>query len=171
MAEIQTGRSAADFGATLAGKYMTFKLGHEEYALEILRVREIIGLVEITRAPKTQSVIRGVINLRGKVIPILDLRLTFGMEKARTTDQTVIIVVQYALAGEDLTMGLLVDEVVEVLDIHAANIEPTPTFGASTVDTSFILGIGKADKRVIFLLDIGKALTADEAPRIHEDAA
>jgi purine-binding chemotaxis protein CheW len=171
MADIKTTKSESDFGATLAGKYMTFKLGLEEYALEILKVREIIGLMEITRAPKTQDVIRGVINLRGKVIPVLDLRLKFGMEKAEATDQTVIIVVQYALAGEDLTMGLLVDEVVEVLDIKAGNIEPTPTFGTSTVDTSFILGIGKADKRVIFLLDIGKALTTDEAARIHGSAA
>ena len=167
MADIKSGKGDAEFGAALAGKYMAFKLGREEYALEILKVREIIGLMEITRAPKTSEVIRGVINLRGKVIPVLDLRLKFGMEKAEATDQTVIIVVQYTLNGEDLTMGLLVDEVVEVLDIKPGNIEPTPTFGASRVDTNFILGIGKADKRVIFLLDIGKALTTDEAARIH----
>ncbi len=167
MADIKSGKGDAEFGAALAGKYMAFKLGREEYALEILKVREIIGLMEITRAPKTSEVIRGVINLRGKVIPVLDLRLKFGMEKTEATDQTVIIVVQYGLRGEELTMGLLVDEVVEVLDIKPGNIEPTPTFGASTVDTNFILGIGKADKRVIFLLDIGKALTTDEAARIH----
>ena len=171
MADIKAGKSDTDFGATLAGKYMTFKLGREEYALEILKVREIIGLMEITRAPKTQDIIRGVINLRGKVIPVVDLRLKFGMERAEATDQTVIIVVQYTLAGDDLTMGLLVDEVVEVLDIKAGQIEPTPTFGTSTVDTDFILGIGKADKRVIFLLDIGKALTTDEASRVQGTAA
>ena len=167
MADIKSGKGDAEFGAALAGKYMAFKLGREEYALEILKVREIIGLMEITRAPKTSEVIRGVINLRGKVIPVLDLRLKFGMEKTEATDQTVIIVVQYGLRGEELTMGLLVDEVVEVLDIKPGNIEPPPTFGASTVDTNFILGIGKADKRVIFLLDIGKALTTDEAALIN----
>jgi len=160
MADIKTtGKGATDSAATLAGKYMTFKLGREEYALEILKVREIIGLMEITRAPKTHECIRGVINLRGKVIPVLDLRRKFGMESVDATDQTVIIVVQYALGDQDLTMGLLVDEVVEVLDIQAAQIEPPPTFGASSVETDFILGLGKADKRVIFLLDIGKVLT------------
>jgi purine-binding chemotaxis protein CheW len=145
--------------AALAGKYMTFKLSKEEYALEILKVREIIGLMDITRVPKAAGFIRGVINLRGKVIPVVDLRLKFGMERVDATDQTVIIVVQYAAHGQDLTMGILVDEVVEVLDIQAAQIEPPPNFGTAAVDTEFILGVGKADKRVIFLLDIGKVLT------------
>lgn len=168
MADLKsTGNGETDFGGTLAGKYMTFKLGREEYALEILKVREIIGLMEITRAPKTKEFIRGVINLRGKVIPVLDLRLKFGMDRVEATDQTVIIVVQYALGTQDLTMGLLVDEVVEVLDIKGSQIEPPPSFGASSVDTDFILGLGKADKRVIFLLDIGKALTTDEARRLE----
>jgi purine-binding chemotaxis protein CheW len=153
-------------GESLAGKYMTFKLAAEEYGLEILKVREIIGLMEITRVPKTENFIRGVINLRGKVIPVVDLRLKFEMEKAKATDQTVIIVVQYSFKGQDLTMGILVDEVVEVLDIHAAQIEPPPAFGSSSLDTEFILGVGKADKRVIFLLDIGKVLRADESAQV-----
>jgi purine-binding chemotaxis protein CheW len=149
-------------GAKLQGKYMTFKLADEEYGLEILKVREIIGLMEITRVPRTEAFIRGVINLRGKVIPVVDLRLKFGMPKTENTDQTVIIVVQYSLHEIDFTMGILVDEVLEVMSIEAEQIEPPPSFG-NAIDTEFILGIGKSEKRVIFLLDIGKVLTNDEA--------
>lgn len=150
----------------LAGKYMTFKLSHEEYGLEILKVREIIGLMDITHVPRTPEFVRGVVNLRGKVIPVVDLRLKFAMAKTEATDQTVIIVVQYSFGTTDLTMGILVDEVVEVLDIAADQIEPPPTFGSASADTSFILGVGKADKRMIFLLDIGRVLTADELARV-----
>jgi len=154
-------------GQRLAGKYMTFKLDNEEYALEILKVREIIGFMEITRVPKMDEHIRGVINLRGRVIPVVDLRLKFMMDRVEATDQTVIIVVQFATASLEMTMGILVDEVVEVLDIAADDIEPAPNFGDSLVDTDFILGVGKADSRVIFLLDIGRVLNpsdADPAP-------
>ncbi len=152
----------------LAGKYMTFKLSHEEYGLEILKVREIIGLMDITRVPRTPEFVRGVINLRGKVIPVVDLRLKFGMPKIEATDQTVIIVVQYGHRNTDLTMGILVDEVVEVLDIMADNIEPPPSFGTGAIETDFILGVGKADKRMIFLLDIGMVLTSDELHQLHK---
>jgi purine-binding chemotaxis protein CheW len=147
----------------LEGKYMTFKLANEEYGLEILKVREIIGLMDITRVPRAPDCISGVINLRGKVIPVVNLRLKFGMPGAEPTDQTVIIVVQYAMADQDLTMGILVDEVLEVLSLGRDQIEPTPNFGAATGQRDFILGVGKADRRVIFLLDIGRILTADEA--------
>jgi len=160
-------QAATDRMAALAGKFMTFKLSKEEYALEILKVREIIGLMDITRVPKSSEFISGVINLRGKVIPVIDLRLKFGMDRVDATDQTVIIVVQYASRGQDLTMGILVDEVVEVIDIQASQIEPPPNFGASAVDTEFILGVGKADKRVIFLLDIGKVLTAGDVSALQ----
>ncbi len=152
---------------TPAGKYMTFKLSEEEYALEILRVREIIGLMHITRVPRSREFIRGVINLRGKVIPVIDLRLKFGMERVEATDQTVIIVVQCTGQGQDLTMGILVDEVVEVLDIQADHIEPPPNFGTGSKDMEFILGVGKADKRVIFLLDIGKVLTTEDKSQLN----
>ncbi len=156
----------AELGAGLAGKYMTFKLAREEYGLGILKVREIIGLPEITRAPRTPDFLRGVINLRGKVIAVIDLRLKFGMSKLDPTDQTVIILVQYALAGQDVTMGILVDEVVEVMDLQASQIEPPPAFGAGAIDADFVLGVGKVDKRVIFLLDIGKVLTTDEVKKL-----
>jgi purine-binding chemotaxis protein CheW len=150
----------ADLGARLAGKYMTFKLAQEEYGLEILRVREIIGLMTITRVPCTEASMSGVINLRGKVIPVVDLRLQFRMSHEEATDQTVIIVVQYGLCGRNMTMGLLVDQVLEVLSIEARHIEPPPEFGAGVVRNDFILGIGKSEKRVIFLLDIERVLSA-----------
>jgi purine-binding chemotaxis protein CheW len=156
--------------AALAGKYMTFKLAREEYALEILKVREIIGLMEITHVPRTEEFVRGVINLRGRVIPVIDLRLKFGMERVVATDQTVIIVVQVLTgSGQELTMGILVDEVVEVLDIAAAQIEPPPDFG-SAIRTEFILGVGKAEKRVIFLLDIGRVLSGEELGQLEQAA-
>lgn len=144
--------------AGVAGKYMTFKLAQEAYGLEILRVREIIGLMEITRVPRTSGHIRGVINLRGKVIPVVDLRLKFGMESAEITDQTVIIVVQFAQGEGEMVMGILVDEVVEVLDVPAEQIEPPPSFGGDSEKFDFILGVGKSEERVLFLLDIGKVL-------------
>ena len=147
-------------GVRLAGKYMTFKLAEEEYGLEILKVREIIGLMDITRVPGTADYIRGVINLRGKVIPVVDLRRKFEMPKTEATDQTVIIVVQYATSKGEYTMGILVDEVLEVLNIAAEQIEPPPSFGTA-INADFILGIGKSEKRVIFLLDIGRVLTDD----------
>ena len=103
--------SGTELAAQLAGKYMSFQLANEIYGLEILKVREIIGLMDITRVPRSASFIRGVINLRGKVIPVVDLRLKFGMDACQTTDQTVIIVVQCTVGRRDLTMGIMVDQV------------------------------------------------------------
>jgi purine-binding chemotaxis protein CheW len=150
----------------LAGKYMTFKLASEEYGLGILRVREIIGLMDITRVPRTKDFIRGVINLRGKVIPVVDLRTVFGMGRAETTDQTVIIVVQWSVGSVSTTMGILVDEVLEVMNIDAEQIEPPPDLRSSNGSNDFILGIGKADKRVICLLDIERVLSKDDATHV-----
>ncbi len=163
--------TAAELGRRLAGKFMTFQLAREEYGLEILKVREIIGLLEITRVPRTREFVRGVINLRGKVIPVIDLRLKFGMERCETTDQTVIIVVQCTIDGRPLTMGLLVDQVLEVLSIEGPAIEPPPEFGSTQVHNDFILGVGKSDKRVIFLLDIGRVLSVEEATAVAQAAA
>ncbi len=163
--------SSAELGRKLAGKYMTFQLAREEYGLEILTVREIIGLLEITRVPRTREFIRGVINLRGKVIPVVDLRLKFGMERCETTEQTVIIVVQCQVEGRTLTMGLLVDQVLEVLTIDADHIEPTPSLGHASLDDDFILGIGKHDKRIVFLLDIARILSNDEAREVSRAGA
>jgi purine-binding chemotaxis protein CheW len=153
----------ADRAAQLAGKYMTFKLAEEIYGLEILKVREIIGLMDITRVPRSAGFVRGVINLRGKVIPVADLRLKFGMEACQATDQTVIIVVQCSIGGRALTMGILVDQVLEVLSIDAAQIEPPPALAETAAEAQFVLGVGKAGDRVIFLLDIGKVLGEEAA--------
>jgi len=143
----------------LAGKYMTFQLAKEVYGLEILTVREIIGLMEITRVPRTPDFIRGVINLRGRIIPVIDLRLKFGMEATAATEQTVIIVVQCQMAGRTLTMGVLVDLVLEVLTIEGSQIEPPPDLGQAVIDGDFIRGVGKTADRVVFLLDIAKVLS------------
>jgi purine-binding chemotaxis protein CheW len=162
--------TSAELGRRLAGKYMTFQLAREEYGLEILKVREIIGLLEITRVPRTREFVRGVINLRGKVIPVIDLRLKFGMDRCETTDQTVIIVVQCTVDGRPLTMGLLVDQVLEVLTIDADHIEPTPSLGHAALDDGFILGVGKHDKRIVFLLDIARILSNEEARELSRTA-
>lgn len=145
-----------------ASKYMTFKLADEVYGLEILKVREIIGLTDITRVPRTAEFIRGVINLRGRVIPVIDLRMKFGMTVTQATDQTVIIVVQYEVEGIERTMGVMVDQVLEVRSIDEGDIEPTPDFGGGTKESEFILGVGKADGKVVFLLDIGKVLRTQD---------
>jgi purine-binding chemotaxis protein CheW len=166
----QRSNEAGAIAAALAGKYMTFKLGDEVFGLEILKVREIIGLMEITRVPRAREFIRGVINLRGKVIPVVELRLKFGMPRIEQSDQTVIIVVQYTIENRTYTMGILVDQVLEVLSIDAGQIEPPPSFGAGAVDIEFIMGIGKAADRVIFLLDIGRVLSETESREVAQAA-
>ena len=137
-------------------KYLTFKLANEEYGVEILKVRELIGLMDITAVPRMPVYMKGVINLRGKVIPVVDLRLKFGLDEIAHTEQTCIIVVD---VGQEI--GIIIDAVSEVLDIAGDNIEPAPAMGAS-VDTSFILGMGKVGDAVKILLDIDKVLTTDE---------
>jgi len=158
---------AQSIGQQLAGKYMTFKLASEEYGLAILRVREIIGLMDITRVPRTKDFLRGVINLRGKVIPVVDLRRKFNMPPTESTDQTVIIVVQWVVNNVASTMGILVDEVLEVMNIAADQIEPPPELYSRDGETDFILGIGKAERRVICLLDIQKVLSMEESVHLH----
>ena len=152
-----TEKAAAD----LAGKYLTFKLVNEEYGLEILKVREIIGMMAITSLPRTPSFVRGVINLRGKVIPVIDLRRKFEMEVADDTDLTCIIVVDVASKGGSIQIGILVDSVSEVLDISGQDIEETPAFGTN-IDTAFILGMAKTKGSVKILLNIERVLSSEE---------
>jgi purine-binding chemotaxis protein CheW len=139
------------------GKYLTFALAHEEYGLEILKVREIIGYMEITAVPQTPHHVKGVINLRGQVIPVIDLRAKFGMETAEITDESCIIVVEIGQGRRNFSTGIVVDHVQEVLDIAGQDIEEAPQFG-STVDTNFILGMGKIGDTVKILLDIDRVL-------------
>ena len=157
---------SAGSGQGKAGKYLTFKLGAEEYGLEILKVQEIIKMMDITKVPRTPEFVRGVINLRGKVIPVVDLRLKFAMEGNDTTDKTCVIVVQVRHAAGSVTMGTIVDEVSEVLDINGEQIEPAPEFGTA-VDTAFILGMGKIGKKVVMLLDIDKVLSSGEVATLN----
>ena len=148
-------------GEDKEGKYLTFALGSEEYGLEIIKVREINGYMEITSVPQTPMYVKGVINLRGQVIPVVDLRLKFGMEEAEITDQTCIIVVEIAQGDRTFQTGIVVDHVSEVLDIQESQIEDAPQFGSS-VDTNFILGMGKIGEDVKILLDIDKVLGGDD---------
>ena len=140
-----------------AGKYLTFKLAGEEYGLEILKVREIIGMMDITAVPQTPDFVKGVIHLRGKVIPVVDLRLKFGMEEKEVTEETCTIVVEV----NELQMGIIVDTVQEVLDVREEQIEDPPKFGAQ-VNTDFILGMGKVGEDVKILLDIEKVLNCED---------
>ncbi len=144
-----------------AGKYLTFALGREQYGLEILKVREIIGYMDITAVPQTPHHVKGVINLRGQVIPVIDLRAKFGMETAEITEQTCIIVCEIQSGGRSFSTGIIVDNVEEVLDIPGEDIEEAPQFGSS-VDTDFILGMGKVGDTVKILLDIDKVLAGDD---------
>ncbi len=139
------------------GKYLTFALGPEEFGLEILKVREIIGYMDITAVPQTPHYVKGVINLRGQVIPVIDLRAKFGMEPADVTDQTCIIVVEISNADREFSTGIVVDHVQEVLDIDGKDIEDTPELGSS-VSTEYILGMGKIGDSVKILLDIDKVM-------------
>ena len=150
-----------------AGKYLTFKLADEEYGLEILKVHEIIGIMNVTRVPKTPDFVRGVINLRGKVIPIVDLRLKFEMEGREATDRTCIIVVQIERGNQQTTMGIVVDEVSEVTDIKADQIEAPPAFGAR-INTDFLLGMGKVGEKVVLMLDINQVLSEDEIKEVDQ---
>lgn len=140
---------------------MTFALHTEEYGLEILKVREIIGYMAITKVPRTEEFIKGVINLRGQVIPIIDLRLKFEMPEAEVTDKTCIIVVEALKDGVTKQVGIIVDSVSEVLDVAKSAMEVPPEFGGA-VDRSLILSMAKIEDKIVILLNIDRVLF-DEA--------
>jgi len=151
------------------GKYLTFALAQEEYGLEILKVREIIGYMEITALPQTPYYVKGVINLRGQVIPVVDLRAKFGMETAEVTDESCIIVVEIDQGSRSFSTGMVVDHVQEVLDIAGQDIEEAPQFGSS-VDTNFILGMGKIGDAVKILLDIDRVLAGEDFQSLSDSS-
>jgi len=155
-----TSQSSQDVG----GMYLTFHLDGEEYGVEILKIREIIGIMDITQVPQTPDFVQGVINLRGKVIPVVDLRSKFGLQRAEYDEATCIIVVDVGMM-----MGIIVDTVQEVHDIPSTEIEPPPKLGGA-VDTSFILGMGKVKDDVKILLDIDKVLTTEEFVELQQIA-
>jgi purine-binding chemotaxis protein CheW len=147
--------------ADVGGKYLTFHLDDEEYGIEILKIREIIGIMDITKVPQTPAFVQGVINLRGRVIPVIDLRARFALPRKAYDDQTCIIVVDVGTL-----MGIIVDTVQEVHDFPSANIEPPPRLGAA-VDTSFILGMGRIGDDVKILLDVDKVLNSTELVELN----
>ena len=151
------------------GKYLTFTLADEEYGIGILKIREIIGMMSITSVPQTPPFVKGVINLRGKVIPVVDLRLRFGMQEIEYTERTCIIVVE--IEGQTVTVqiGIVVDAVSEVLNIKGEDIEDTPTFGTK-LDTEYILGMAKMEGSVKILLDIDRVLSAEEVTALEKAA-
>jgi purine-binding chemotaxis protein CheW len=143
------------------GKYLVFNLNGEECCIQVLKVREIIGVQDITAVPQTPNYVRGVINLRGKVIPVVDLRLKFGIAEVEYTQRTCIIVVQVEREAHALMMGIVVDSVAEVLNISAADIEDTPNFGQG-VATPYLLGMAKIKGKVKLLLDIDEVMSTQE---------
>jgi len=154
---------------TKEGKYLTFSLAGEEYGIGILKVKEIIGMMNITPVPQTPEFVKGVINLRGKVIPVVDLRLRFALEAAAYTERTCIIVVEVAGSNGSVMMGIVVDAVSEVLNIRGADIENTPAFGVR-LNTDFILGMAKAAGGIKILLDIDKVLSSEDIVAVRHMA-
>jgi purine-binding chemotaxis protein CheW len=153
----------------LAGKYLTFAIAQESYGLDVLQVREIIRLTSITVVPQVPDYVSGVINLRGKIIPVVDLRLRFGIAAVKNTDQTCIIVVQVKFPdGKTSPMGMIVDGVEEVVSLAGGDIEETPDFGHQEA-AGYILGMAKVKGAVKTLLNINCILTADSA--LHLTAA
>ena len=149
--------TTTDRSSAIEGKYLTFSLAPEEYGISILKIKEIIGLMDITSLPQAPEYAKGVINLRGKVIPVIDLRLRFGMKEADYTERTCIVVVEISGSSGSENVGIVVDSVSEVLNIKSDQIENTPTFGVS-LDTDYILGIAKAAEGIKILLDIDRVL-------------
>jgi len=164
-------QSAAAVGsrANKEGKYLTFTLDEEEYGIGILKVKEIMGVMPITSVPRAPHFVKGVINLRGKVIPVIDLRLRFGIPEIDYTDKTCIIVVEIKGQAGQIQMGIVVDSVSEVLNIKAEDIEDTPAFGAA-VETDYILGMAKIDGGVKILLDIDRVLSNHEVEFLERAA-
>ncbi|HUU41691.1 MAG TPA: chemotaxis protein CheW [Desulfatiglandales bacterium] len=148
------------------GKYLTFSLNKEEYGIGILKIKEIIGMMPITPVPKTPEYIKGVINLRGKVIPIVDLRLRFDMDEIDYNERTCIIVVEIGTQADTVMIGIVVDSVSEVLNIKGEDIEDTPTFGTS-LSIDYILGLAKTEGDVKILLDIDRVLKSEEIEKIE----
>jgi len=147
----------ASKGSGLSGKYLTFALGAEEYGLPVLKVREIIKMMDITLVPQVPQHVKGVINLRGKVIPVVDLRLKFGFPSQDYTERTCIIVVEVAMQASKVMMGIVVDAVSEVLNIGVEEIEQTPDFG-ERVNTDYMKAIAKVKGKVKILLDLDRVL-------------
>ncbi len=150
----------------LNGKYLTFRLADEDYGIPLLQVKEIIGMMPVTAVPRTPDYVKGVINLRGKVIPVSDLRLRFGMEAVPYSDRTCIIVVDIQGIEQATRMGVIVDAVSEVLNVREEEIEPAPSFGEH-VQTRYILGMANMDEQVKILLDIDRVFDPEDMAQLE----
>ena len=148
-------------GITETVQYLTFKMADEIFAFDVAKVREILELISITKVPQTPEFMRGVINLRGSVVPVIDLRLNFGMQCTENTVNTCIIVVEVDLNGEAIVLGVLADSVQEVVEMEPDLIEPPPRLGTK-LKTEFIKGMGKIENDFVMILDIDKVFSADE---------
>jgi purine-binding chemotaxis protein CheW len=146
---------------TETGQYLSFTLAEELFALDIGTVREVLDFTRVTEVPQTPDFMRGVINLRGSVVPVMDLRRKFGLPTAEQTVNTCIIIVEVALDGEKTVLGALADSVQEVLDLEPGQIEPPPRIGMH-LNTNFIKGMGKRDERFIIILDIDRVFSGEE---------
>jgi purine-binding chemotaxis protein CheW len=146
--------------------YLTFKLGDEVFAIDVARVREVLDLSPITKVPQAADFMRGVINVRGSVVPVVDLRTKFGMAPVESTLDTRVVVMEISVEGEQIELGGLADSVHEVLELEAGQIEPPPRIGAKW-RTEFIRGIGKRDDQFIIILDIDRVFSADELTMIQ----
>ena len=171
---IQTHRAPATAVARAVAaepaQYLTFMLAGEMFAIGILAIKEIIEYHSLTEVPMMPDCVRGVINLRGAVVPVMDLLARFGRPSSATTKRTCVVIVEVAAADERHVIGLLVDAVNEVLDIAAADIEPPPSFGAR-IRSDFILGVGKVKGKFVLLLDVDRALSLDEIAELGAAAA
>ncbi len=142
-------------------QYLTFKLAEEVYALDIGKVREVLDFTTVTKVPRTPDFMRGVINLRGSVVPVVDLRLKFGMSATEKTVNTCVIITEVTVDGDTTILGALADSVQEVIDLEPGHISPAPKIGTK-LRTEFIKGMGKRDDRFIIILDIDKVFSAEE---------
>ena len=150
-----------------AVQYLTFKLDEEVFALDVAKVREILDFTDITKVPQTPDFMRGVINLRGSVVPVVDMRLKFGMSRTEKTVNTCIVVVEAAAEGETTVLGALADSVQEVIELDPAQIEPAPRIGTK-LNTDFIRGMGKHNEGFIMILDIDKVFSFDEITVVQD---
>lgn len=156
--------------SSVAGKYLTFSLASEKYGVEILKVIEINSMMHITRVPRCASHVKGVVNLRGKIIPVIDLRMLFGMDEAEYDEQTCTIMVNVSIGDTRMAIGMIVDRVLEVADFNETEIAPAPDYGAN-LDSDFILGMGTREQTgVVILIDIDKVLSTEEAVSLSEVA-
>ena len=154
-------------GITETTQYLSFTLGEEVYAVDIAKVREVMDFATITKVPRTPEFLRGVINLRGNVVPVIDLRLKFGMSKIEKTVNTCIIIMEVLLEGESLILGALADSVQEVFELEPGQIEPAPKLG-TRLNTEFITGMGKRDDKFIIILNIDKVFSVDELAMVQK---